>query len=284
MLRKFTSLSFMLSLLFAGQAYAAKISVADVVTTDNNVGAVTTGAPVNTLYSDSTAWTDNYSTVTTLSQLVAIAPTATAPGLAYDYSTDTTTYNANKKTWKYDEVAISANSDQSKFGGGKTLMLEGTVTSTIDTTISFNIFAGGNYIPSNSPFGPSTPTLPSLFFGSSFATLNTVSHATAVNNTSNHEYGLNSGRFVLNISAGQTLSFAAAVYAPQDVSLGLLYLDMRSGNYDVVETSNVITSAHTQMIGAHVLAPVPEPETYAMLLAGLAVVGFARRKAAKNTA
>jgi hypothetical protein len=30
------------------------------------------------------------------------------------------------------------------------------------------------------------------------------------------------------------------------------------------------------------LPPVPEPETYAMLLAGLGVVAFARRRAIRN--
>ena len=47
-------------------------------------------------------------------------------------------------------------------------------------------------------------------------------------------------------------------------------------------TVNMGTRYSVHLSGVDVAAPVPEPETYAMLLAGLGVLGWARRRQAKQ--
>jgi hypothetical protein len=61
------------------------------------------------------------------------------------------------------------------------------------------------------------------------------------------------------------------------------------GNYYVLVSGNLVSDASASFGGAVMMsptAPVPEPETYGMMLAGLGVLGFLarRRKAAANQA
>lgn len=53
-------------------------------------------------------------------------------------------------------------------------------------------------------------------------------------------------------------------------------------SYSLLVTGKVLTSAATSYGGSLVVAAVPEPETYAMLLAGVGVVGLLGRR--RNTA
>jgi hypothetical protein len=56
------------------------------------------------------------------------------------------------------------------------------------------------------------------------------------------------------------------------------------GSYYLQVSGKMVSSTSGSFAGTVVLAPVPEPETYGMMLAGLGVVGFLarRRKAAKQ--
>jgi hypothetical protein len=62
--------------------------------------------------------------------------------------------------------------------------------------------------------------------------------------------------------------------------------NLAAGNYYVLVSGNLVSDTSASFGGAVMLAPVPEPETYGMMLAGLGVLGFLarRRKAAAKLA
>jgi hypothetical protein len=65
--------------------------------------------------------------------------------------------------------------------------------------------------------------------------------------------------------------------------------NLTAGNYYVLVSGNLVSDTSASFGGAVMLspmAPVPEPETYGMMLAGLGVLGFLarRRKPAANQA
>jgi hypothetical protein len=62
--------------------------------------------------------------------------------------------------------------------------------------------------------------------------------------------------------------------------------NLAAGSYYVLVSGNLVSDTSASFGGAVMLAPVPEPETYGMMLAGLGVLGFLarRRKAAKQAA
>ncbi|QOY96261.1 FxDxF family PEP-CTERM protein [Massilia sp. UMI-21] len=59
--------------------------------------------------------------------------------------------------------------------------------------------------------------------------------------------------------------------------------NLMAGNYYLQVSGNLVSDAGASFGGAVMLAPVPEPETYGMMLGGLGVLGFlARRRKAKQ--
>lgn len=59
--------------------------------------------------------------------------------------------------------------------------------------------------------------------------------------------------------------------------------NLMAGNYYLQVSGNVVGTTPSSFGGAVMLAPVPEPETYGMLLGGLGLLGFlARRRKAKQ--
>jgi hypothetical protein len=62
--------------------------------------------------------------------------------------------------------------------------------------------------------------------------------------------------------------------------------NLAAGSYYVLVSGNLVSDTSASFGGAVMLAPVPEPETYGMMLAGLGVLGFLarRRKAAGKQA
>jgi hypothetical protein len=62
--------------------------------------------------------------------------------------------------------------------------------------------------------------------------------------------------------------------------------NLQAGDYYVLVGGNLVSDTSASFGGAVMLAPVPEPETYGMMLAGLGVLGFLarRRKQAANQA
>ncbi|RYG87745.1 MAG: PEP-CTERM sorting domain-containing protein [Alphaproteobacteria bacterium] len=59
--------------------------------------------------------------------------------------------------------------------------------------------------------------------------------------------------------------------------------NLAAGDYYLQVSGNLVSDAGASFGGAVMLAPVPEPETYGMMLGGLGVLGFlARRRKAKQ--
>lgn len=59
--------------------------------------------------------------------------------------------------------------------------------------------------------------------------------------------------------------------------------NLAAGNYYLQVSGTLVSDAGASFGGAMMLAPVPEPETYGMMLGGLGVLGFlARRRKAKQ--
>lgn len=62
--------------------------------------------------------------------------------------------------------------------------------------------------------------------------------------------------------------------------------NLSAGDYYLLVSGNMVSNTAASFGGAVMLAPVPEPETYGMMIAGLGVLGFLarRRKQAANQA
>lgn len=59
--------------------------------------------------------------------------------------------------------------------------------------------------------------------------------------------------------------------------------NLMAGDYYIRVTGNMVSDTAASFGGAVMLAPVPEPETYGMMLGGLGVLGFlARRRKSKQ--
>jgi hypothetical protein len=91
-------------------------------------------------------------------------------------------------------------------------------------------------------------------------------------------------------TAGDTLVTAGSSLQTGSMDVWTLSSDnLTAGNYYVLVSGNLVSETSASFGGAVMLspmAPVPEPETYGMMLAGLGVLGFLarRRKPAANQA
>jgi hypothetical protein len=88
-------------------------------------------------------------------------------------------------------------------------------------------------------------------------------------------------------TGGDTLVSSGSSLQSGQVDVWTLSSDnLASGNYYVLVSGNLVSDTSASFGGAVMLAPVPEPETYGMMLAGLGVLGLLarRRKAAAKQA
>jgi hypothetical protein len=88
-------------------------------------------------------------------------------------------------------------------------------------------------------------------------------------------------------TAGDTLISSGTSLQTGSVDVWTLSSDnLQAGDYYVMVGGNLVSDTSGSFGGAVMLAPVPEPETYGMMLAGLGVLGFLarRRKQAANQA
>ena len=78
------------------------------------------------------------------------------------------------------------------------------------------------------------------------------------------------------------MTFNALVYS-SDASLTVFGINGSTSLYDSKTEDQVISSTVDTLVGAHIV-PVPEPESYAMMLAGLGLVGaVAKRRKSKQS-
>jgi hypothetical protein len=88
-------------------------------------------------------------------------------------------------------------------------------------------------------------------------------------------------------TAGDTLVSSGSSLMSGEMDVWTLSSDnLTAGNYYVLVSGNLVSDTSASFGGAVMLAPVPEPETYGMMLAGLGVLGVLarRRKQAANQA
>jgi hypothetical protein len=268
----------------ASGAYASSpiLSVSGVQTASSNLG---TGATITTsgpsVSSNSNSWDTNFNTTTssTLTREVITAPTTATAGLAYDYQTPTTTTTWDHQTWHYDNLNIDVISNGTNQSGDKWISLTGSVQSSVNTSLSFQLSASGNFTATQNPFGTTAPLLASFYFGSAQPTPLSATTSSNLDYLTYSTYSTSYSTTTFSLLAGVAQTFVAYVYAPNNVSVNDFQLSAGTSSYDFISTPNVTNSVGSkQLIGAVVLQPVPEPESYAMLLAGLGLMGFIARR------
>jgi hypothetical protein len=144
--------------------------------------------------------------------------------------------------------------------------------------------AGGSFTSAQGPFGSAiAPLLASFYFGESAPSALSASTVTNLETSSYYTYSSSYQTASFSLLAGVAQNFVAYVYAPADVSISNFSLDAYTTGYDLLVTpqQQVYVGPKT-LVSASILAPIPEPETYAMMLAGLGLIGFmvARRSKA----
>lgn len=231
--------------------------------------------------------TVNYSTVIT-------PATTTEVGLAYDFSKATGGYAIEYKNYTYEAASGAIGTVPAAFSGQKYVALTGTITSLMDMQLGLNLYANGHYETTSFMGIPVAPGSASIYWGSSLSDLTVLGASTytsAPDGTGPGSYstsvaesqwasGAVSGGVRMSLNAGVAQTFALLAFAQDGVSIDTFSYAFRSGGYDygAIRLEDHPTST-INMLGAHIIPVVPEPETYAMLLAGLGLLGFvARRK------
>ena len=96
------------------------------------------------------------------------------------------------------------------------------------------------------------------------------------------------GRILPWLAALTVLVLAVGLYqsatAPDDYTLSLSAMLPAATGYRFVVSGNVTGTLGGSYGGVLAAAPVPEPETWAMLLAGLGLVGFSARRRMRGVA
>jgi hypothetical protein len=141
--------------------------------------------------------------------------------------------------------------------------------------------AEGNYLPTTTPFGQAAPALPTFYFTDSAAPLSALSSYLTVGQNS---YNASSGTDYLTLAANSTVNFSVLVFAGNDVSLSGFGIGFITGTYDAGSVVTPHSTTESHQIGAHIIPalPVPEPETYAMLLVGLMLVGGLSKRSKRS--
>ena len=277
--------------LIATGAYAAPAPILSL--TNQGITSSGTSAALYTPTGGVYEYTYNYNQIdytqtVKLTSEVQIPATSTKPGLAYDFSTTTTAYTDYYSSYYKDSAYLSATGSDN-IAGNKYLIISGTITSSVNTNISFSMGARGSFVATSAGFGQSSaPQLSSFYFATGSNPLTSVNPFTSVSGQSTYSdlaslsYSVVGGQS-LALAAGVSQTFYAAVFAPSAVSISDFHLGINSDIFATIDTPHTPRSYDVKtLIGSHII-PVPEPETYAMLLAGLGLMGaIARRRKAKQ--
>lgn len=271
------------------------------------------GAGTGTL--TSSIKTNEYSSVTPLSPklletvghttVVAIAPTATSTGVAYDYDVNRYIGQATYANWSQNVATINVGADGSLLAGEKYIWITGKITAIADLGVGYQSSANalhvnfgevghGGYTTGSSPLLPGIPTVNaavSFYFGTGAAAAlptavaSTTSYASASStylaSTANSS---SSATDAFTLTGGTTLDFSALIYATDGAALKNFELNLYSGQYSMAIITGDLGSSYTQQdyVGSRILPAIPEPSSYAMLLAGLGMLGWSWRRSASR--
>jgi hypothetical protein len=145
--------------------------------------------------------------------------------------------------------------------------------------------AFGDFSFTSTIFGATVPQLASFYFGDELADVSILPSTTETDlaTTSYDAYSVLFNTSTYNLLAGVEQTFYAVVFAQNNVSVNSFQLEATTGNYNFTTTPNITNVVGERvLLGATTLAPIPEPETYAMLVAGLGFIGAASRRKLKN--
>lgn len=270
------------SAVFSVQVHASVLSFSDLANASLNTGTVAFAFPTLSTYSGSDYSSGSYTTTYSNFSVQTVAPTSTTQGLALDYLKTTNSYVSTVTTYKEDSSAVAVVTNGSTIGAGKYLEITGKVTSTVDTAFHFNLNANGLYGATDVPGVGSIPNGSISFFsGPTAATIAAQASSTTTYSPQSLSFDASSSG-VLNLLAGQSVTFAALVYS-SNASLSDFTISGYTDHYDLVTTNTPHVSPYDTLVGSHLVAAVPEPESYAMLLAGLGLMGaIAKRRKAKQ--
>lgn len=275
MLKKLLCITLALAGARASAASAPPLSLSSLSTTPINVSTGTAYSG-SSIYPDQDSWVTDQQTVTTYRTQLITAPTTSSPGLEYVYQDVTTSYNQHTETWKIQTLSASVSADGNQLSGGKGILLEGNISATSNTIFTLSLGAFGYFETSSGFYGVVIPALPTFYLATGSDPLSVATYGTTF--TSGSAYNSGTNYYSFSLSAGQTLHFEGAVYAGNDVSLESFSLYFQSNPYDVVDHVQYHTNTVTSLYGANALPAVPEPETYAMLIAGIGVLVLRRSR------
>lgn len=271
------------SSLFGAHVNASILSFSDVVASGFNTGTYSLQLDNVLTRPGSDRFRTDYAEAFSNFSVISIPATTTSAGLALDYTRTTTSYIDHKQDYKYDTSYVSVSAPNATTGSNQYLTITGKVKSSVDTEYSFELFARGAYATTTIPGVGSVPNgAISFFTGPDAQNLAgdriTTTYFPDSSSFNSYSYGNNS----VFLTAGVELSFAALVYS-QDASLTNFSITGRTSAYDIVTKSTAVSFNTDRLVGSSLISPVPEPESYAMLLAGLSLMGvIARRRKAKQ--
>jgi hypothetical protein len=266
------------ALLSAGSAAAIAVAMPNVVVTpgSSTSGGVTLAAEPTVIDSRVSEYVESWgktsqTVVTKDVTKVVIAPTTTSAGLAELYKSSTVTTTVTNGLASYDQFqwvqSMTGTSAPNEF-----ITFSGQISATKATYAWLTLEVTGLYTPQTSPFGTAVPALPSLYFRFLGSPTWTALSSDSTTNT-NTSFFVSSAYQSLDLPDNTTWSFEVAALGGSAVNLESFSVSVNSASYNFRDQVVSVTTATTEtLVGAQLLAPVPEPETYALFAAGLLFV------------
>jgi hypothetical protein len=271
---------------FAAQARAAPapiLTFSGLTYISANTGTLLDATSLNSGHYYSNSYTSIVGSVTDFHATT----TPAKPGVAGSidiYKDVTTTKETNSYSYYYDQASYAVTGNASNYAADQWIRITGMVTASEATTLGFSLFASGNYQTTAIPgIGNVNPALPSFFAGFGSDPLSATATGSYTRPEYSNQYGVySSSTPSISLAAGAT-SFTAMIYAGGNVSLSEFQLNIsgpsygRTDDYKTTPTT-ISTLFKSEPIPALAVTPVPEPETYAMFLAGLGLMGAVARR------